>query len=129
MATVVAVVDTRIITKEDSNSNTDITTGVTEVATKDTKEEVAISSNHTTNVVDTMKADSILEVATKGSVAIALATIAAALAIEAEEVAKVLCVEEEEIAWEASSHSIDLIQMVASSTKWAVEEDKTSSTL
>ena len=129
MATVVvAVVDTRIITK-DSNSNTDITTGVTEVATKDTKEEVAISSNHTTNVVDTMRADSILEVAIKGSVAIALATIAVALVIEAEEVAKVLCVEEEEIAWEASSHSIGLIQMVASSTKWAVEEDKTSSTL
>ena len=128
MATVAAVVDTRINIKEASNSNTETITGVvTEVETKEaTKGEEAISSNHTTRVEDIMKVDLIQEEATKGLVEIALAMIEEALVTEVEEV-KALCVVEEEIAWEASSHLIDSAKMV-SSNKW-VGEDRISSTL
>lgn len=128
MATVAAVVDTRINIKEGSNSNTETITGVvTEVETKeDTKGEEAISSNHITRVEDIMKVDLTQEEATKGLVEIALAMIEEALVTEVEEV-KALCVVEEEIAWEASSHSIDSAKMV-SSNKW-VGEDRISSTL
>ena len=128
MATVAAVVDTRINIKEGSNSNTETITGVvTEVETKEaTKGEEAISSNHTTRVEDIMKVDLIQEEATKGLVEIALAMIEEALVTEVEEV-KALCVVEEEIAWEASSHLIDSAKMV-SSNKW-VGEDRISSTL
>ena len=128
MATVAAVVDTRINIKEASNSNTETITGVvTEVETKEaTKGEEAISSNHITRVEDIMKVDLIQEEATKGLVEIALAMIEEALVTEVEEV-KALCVVEEEIAWEASSHLIDSAKMV-SSNKW-VGEDRISSTL
>lgn len=128
MATVAAVVDTRINIKEGSNSNTETITGVvTEVETKEgTKGEEAISSNHITRVEDIMKVDLTQEEATKGLVEIALAMIEEALVTEVEEV-KALCVVEEEIAWEASSHSIDSAKMV-SSNKW-VGEDRISSTL
>ena len=128
MATVAAVVDTRINIKEGSNSNTETITGVvTEVETKEgTKGEEAISSNHITRVEDIMKVDLIQEEATKGLVEIALAMIEEALVTEVEEV-KALCVVEEEIAWEASNHSIDSAKMV-SSNKW-VGEDRISSTL